>query len=112
MSNRSVSPRSWTGAAALCFVALNGTLARQLETLDSGDVAPNEPMNRAFAAVCNELKTAVSNWSAMQKQDLPAFNAIVSKNGGQPVAAASSPLAAPACGPSAIGAHARGSAPH
>jgi hypothetical protein len=44
------------------FAALQGTMVRQLGTLDSGDMAPNEPMTRAYAAACNDLKTAVTKW--------------------------------------------------
>jgi photosystem II stability/assembly factor-like uncharacterized protein len=81
------------------FVALNGTLVRQLETLDFGDMAPNEPMNNAFNAACTQLKTAVTNWSNITTKDLPAFNAVLAKNNLKPIAAPASALVVPLCAP-------------
>jgi hypothetical protein len=81
------------------FVGLNGALIRQLDTLDFGDMAPNEPMNKAYITGCTDLKTAVTNWRTINTQDLVAFNAILAKNNVAPIAAASPALAVPVCAP-------------
>jgi photosystem II stability/assembly factor-like uncharacterized protein len=78
------------------FVALNATFVRQLETLDFGDLAPNEPQLAAYAAACGDLKTAVENWRKINDTDLPALNKALSAS-GRGVTAASSLPAAPAC---------------
>jgi photosystem II stability/assembly factor-like uncharacterized protein len=67
------------------FSALNGTAVRQINTLDSGDMAPNESMQKACATVCAQLKTAMKTWAALKSKDLPAFNAVLAKNHLQPV---------------------------
>jgi photosystem II stability/assembly factor-like uncharacterized protein len=79
------------------FVGLNGSLIRQLDTLDFGDMAPNEPMTRAWAAGCADLKSTVARWRELNGKDLAAFNAILVKNSLSPVAAASPALAQPVC---------------
>src|SRR5439155_20290592 len=61
------------------FVGVNATFLRHLETLDFGDMAPNEPMMNAYAAACGELKTAVENWRKINDTDLAALNAALSK---------------------------------
>jgi hypothetical protein len=60
-------------------------------------MAPNEPMNKTYAAGCGELKTAVTNWKALNTQDLAAFNAVLTKNGLKPIAAAAPALPVPSC---------------
>jgi len=60
-------------------------------------MAPNEPMTKAYAAGCTELKTAVMNWKTMNGQDLAAFNAILTKNNLKTVAAAPTALPVPVC---------------
>jgi hypothetical protein len=75
-------------------------LIRQLDTLDFGDMAPNEPMTKAYAAGCADLKTAVTNWRTINTQDLVAFNAVLSKNNLKIIPAASPALTVPACPPS------------
>jgi photosystem II stability/assembly factor-like uncharacterized protein len=79
------------------FAALQGTMIRQLGTLDSGDMAPNDPMTRAYAAACSDLRTVVSNWTAVNANELPAFNAVLTKNNVKALAAASPALLAPVC---------------
>ena len=79
------------------FAGVNGSLIRLHDTLDFGDMAPNEPMNKAYATGCNELKTVVTNWKTVNTDDLVAFNATLSKNNLTPIAAASPALAVPAC---------------
>lgn len=100
---RGGGPGGFAGAGGAAappnFAALNGTLIRQLDTLDYGDLAPNEPMLKAFNAVCAQLTTAVANWKAIVTGDLPAFNAVLAKNGLPPVPAPAADLANPMCGP-------------
>jgi photosystem II stability/assembly factor-like uncharacterized protein len=79
------------------FVAINGVLMRHIDTLDFGDMAPNEPMAGAYKSVCNDLKTAAQNWRTINTQDLPAFNAILAKSSVSPIAAASQLPSLPAC---------------
>ena len=83
------------------FAGLNGALIRQLDTLDFGDMAPNEPMGKAYVAGCTDLKTAVTNWKAINRQDLAAFNAVLAKNNLAPIAAAAA-LAVPVCAPAPL----------
>jgi len=98
------------------FVGLNGALVRQLDTLDFADMAPNEPMNKAWTAGCGDLKTAVTNWAALNGKDLAAFNAILAKSNLGPIPAATPALAVPACSaasaaPAAPAAGSRGATP-
>jgi hypothetical protein len=59
------------------FAGVNGTLGRQLNALESGDLAPTPAMQAAYAAACKDLTNAVARWRQIQ----PA-----------------APLAAPSCG--------------
>ena len=77
------------------FVGVNAAFLRHLETLDSGDMAPNEPMLHAYAAVCGDLRTALESWRKINDADLAALNAVLSKSGRGVTAA--SPLPAPVC---------------
>ncbi len=80
------------------FGTLNGTMVRQLETLDSGDMAPNDPQNRAFIASCNELHGRIASWMGMNTKELVDLNALLSKNGIKPVTLAkASELEMPVC---------------
>jgi len=79
------------------FVGVNASLLRQLDTLDFGDMAPNEPSNAIYVVGCTELKKTVANWAAINKQDLGTFNDVLTKNGLGPIAAASPALPEPAC---------------
>ncbi len=78
------------------FAGLVGALNRQLDGLDFGDLAPNEPQMRAFGSVCADLRTAIANWKALNGSDLNAFNAVLGKNSVKAIAAAPAP-AAPNC---------------
>ena len=69
------------------FVALNATFIRQLETLDFGDMAPNDPQRNAFQAACTDLMTAFKAWHAINDTDLAALNAVLEKTGGGVTAA-------------------------
>jgi hypothetical protein len=79
------------------FVGLNGSLIRQLDTLDFGDMAPNEPMTKVWSAGCADLKSTAARWAELNGKDLAAFNAILVKNSLGRIAAASPALAVPAC---------------
>ena len=70
---------------------------RQLNTLDAGDMAPNEPMLRTYASACADLKAVVSTWKALNAQDLTALNAMLTKSNLKTIPAPSSPLAIPNC---------------
>ena len=70
---------------------------RQLNTLDAGDMAPNEPMLRTYASACADLKSAVSMWRALNAQDLAALNAMLAKNNLKQIPAPSAALAIPNC---------------
>jgi hypothetical protein len=76
---------------------VNGVMDRQLNTLDAGDMAPNEPMLKAYASACADLKSAVSTWKALSAQDLNALNALLTKNNLKPIPAPSAALAIPNC---------------
>jgi photosystem II stability/assembly factor-like uncharacterized protein len=79
------------------FAVVQATMIRQLGTLDPGDMAPNDPMLRAYSVICNDLKTVVSNWTVLNGEPLAAFNAVLAKTNLHPVSAASPPLIAPVC---------------
>jgi hypothetical protein len=79
------------------FTGLNGAFVRQINSLDPGDMAPNEPMLRAYASTCNDLKSAVSRWETINTKDLVAFNELLTKNGLRPVPVSTIPLVIPVC---------------
>jgi hypothetical protein len=78
-------------------VAINGTMSQALTALDNGDMAPNESMRRGYIARCTDLKTDITSWKTINTVDLPAFNAILSRNNDKPIAASSPVLAIPVC---------------
>jgi photosystem II stability/assembly factor-like uncharacterized protein len=80
------------------FSGVNGSLIRQLDTLDFGDLAPTEPMTKAYATGCGDLKTVVTNWKTIKTQDLVAFNALLAKTNLKAVPAAAQALPVPVCG--------------
>ena len=67
------------------FTSINGTAVRRLNTLDSGDMAPNDSIRKACAATCSEMQTAMKNWDALKSKDLAAFNALMAKNNLKPI---------------------------
>jgi photosystem II stability/assembly factor-like uncharacterized protein len=79
------------------FVAINGAMSHELTALDNGDMAPNEPMRKGYIAKCTDLKTAITGWKTVNTTDLPAFNAILTRNGVKPIATSSPILAIPVC---------------
>ena len=79
------------------FAALNASLVRQIETLDSGDLTPTEPMTKAYLRLCNDLRAAVQRWVAINAKDLGVFNAALTGSGLTPIAAVSPLPALPVC---------------
>jgi photosystem II stability/assembly factor-like uncharacterized protein len=79
------------------FATLVGAFNRQLETMDVADMSPNEPITHAYTMACADLRTAVINWKTINAQDLPAFNAIATRNNIKPIAPAMPALTVPAC---------------
>lgn len=75
-------------ARAPTLAAVAGSLVRQLDTLDPGDMMPNEPMTKACLAATKELQTAMANWQVLNTKDLVAFNAVLAKFNLKPIAAA------------------------
>jgi hypothetical protein len=70
---------------------------RQLNTLDAGDMAPNEPQLRTYASACADLKVAVATWKTLTSRDLESLNAVLAKNNLKPIPAPSAVLPAPGC---------------
>ncbi len=70
------------------FTSVNAAFVRQLETLDFGDMEPNDPQTMAFATAYVQLKTAIENWKTINSKDLSGFNAVLTKNGLKPISTA------------------------
>ena len=85
-------------APAPTFVRVNGNLVNQINALENGDLAPTAAMQRAYGAVCAELKTAVATWTGLNGAPLAAFNAGRTRNNVKPIPAAPRALSAPVCG--------------
>jgi photosystem II stability/assembly factor-like uncharacterized protein len=79
------------------FVAINGTMGHELTAMDNGDMAPTEPMRKGYISKCSDLKTAITSWKTINTADLPAFNAILTRNNLKPIPASSPALAVPVC---------------
>ncbi len=58
---------------------MNGALIRELNILDSGDMAPNDPMQKQYETVKKEYQTVVTNWKAINSKDLVEFNKLLTK---------------------------------
>jgi hypothetical protein len=79
------------------FARINSAADREINTLDSGDMAPNEFLRKACESVCSDMEQAVKSWEAVKSKDLPAFNAVLTKNHMKPIGGA------PAVAPSQAG---------
>ncbi|HEU4988497.1 MAG TPA: hypothetical protein VFT41_01790, partial [Gemmatimonadaceae bacterium] len=79
------------------FKGVNGSMLRQLDLLDGGDMAPTPAMRGAYTAACKELKTVAQRWRSVTGKDLAAFNAELVKAGVAPVAGPHQALAVPGC---------------
>jgi hypothetical protein len=94
------------------FATLNGTepgesvvllsMNGQLRTTDYGDMAPSEPMLRAWSAGCADLRSAVTAWRNINERDLTALNAVLARNNIAPIPAAGPALQVPACALAAL----------
>jgi photosystem II stability/assembly factor-like uncharacterized protein len=84
-------------APAQSFASVNETLVREINTLENGDMAPTEAMQRAYAAGCTDLKTAVTAWTAVTGGAVAAFNAVLTQHNLKPIAATATRLVAPVC---------------
>jgi hypothetical protein len=51
------------------FAGVNGTLGRQLNALETGDLAPTAAMQAAYLATCKDLGKAVTRWTALVAQN-------------------------------------------
>ena len=78
------------------FVAVHGRLVGQLTTQENGDLAPTETMLQGYSATCRDLAKVVAGWRAINAQELPALNAMLTKSGRKAIAAAGG-VAAPRC---------------
>jgi photosystem II stability/assembly factor-like uncharacterized protein len=94
------------------FVQINGTMNRQIDTLDFGDMAPTEPMLKAYAGACKDLGKAIATWKTINTQDLVTLNGSLAQNNVKAIPAASPVLVAPVCpapaSPGAAGTGTRG----
>ena len=79
------------------FAGVNGALVRQLNQLEMGDGMPTPGDLAVYASACRDLTKSVTAWQGIVK-DLPAFNALLTKNNLTPLAGDPPALAVPACG--------------
>ncbi len=77
--------------------ALNGTLVRDLDALDGGDMAPSPSMTAAWASSCKDLRAAATSWQAVVARDLPTLNGVLAKDGIKPVAPPKTAVTVPIC---------------
>jgi photosystem II stability/assembly factor-like uncharacterized protein len=88
--------RGGGAGAAPTFGSINGALGGQLTTQEYADLSPTASALAAFAASCKDLKATHATWTRIVTKDLPALNAVLTKNGGSAITAPSAP-AAPKC---------------
>jgi len=86
------------------FVDINGTLVRQLNALDLGDMEPTQAMTNAYGSACAQLRTALSGWTNLRGAKLSAVNGSLVKNGLAPVQVAGPDFGVPVCGAAGRGA--------
>ena len=79
------------------FRTAHAAQLRQLNSLDTGDMAPNEVATTVYNATCNDLKAVVTRWTALNAKALKDLNALLTKNNLPTIAAATPALAAPVC---------------
>jgi photosystem II stability/assembly factor-like uncharacterized protein len=80
--------RRGAGPRLPSFAAANGTFVRQLNLLDSGDMAPTQTMLEAYRVAYEELKTVCDEWKALNEKDLGVFNAALASDHRSPISAA------------------------
>lgn len=79
------------------FRTAHASQLRQLNSLDTGDMAPNETATNVFDTTCRELVTVVTNWTALNAKELKDVNATLAKANLPVIAAATPALTAPTC---------------
>ena len=84
-------------AAPPNFRTAHAAQLRQLNSLDTGDMAPNETATSVFNASCGDLKKVVTNWSSLNAHEVKDFNAVLTNRNLPAVALAAPALAAPTC---------------
>jgi hypothetical protein len=60
-------------------------------------MAPTETMRNAWTQVCRDMRTALSEWQAINAKDLVALNSLLTRNNLQPIPAAAPAIAMPVC---------------
>ncbi len=75
-------------ATVATFASANSALIRELNNLESGDMAPNEPTARACMSALADMQTANASWTALNSKDLVTFNAVLAKYSLKPIPAA------------------------
>lgn len=70
------------------FADVHGGALRLLNTLDGGDMAPNEPMAHAFDALIQDFAKVKDAWIAVNGKDLETLNAVLAKHNIKPVKSA------------------------
>ena len=77
--------RGGGAAPSPTFVRINGEFVRQINTADSGDMAPSDPERMACASAAQDLKTVEGKWQLLLTKDLPIFNALLVKSAMKPL---------------------------
>jgi hypothetical protein len=70
------------------FTSVHSSMIRHLDSMDSGDMAPNEAMKKACATSLKNLDTVQANWKVLVEKDLVALNALLTKNNLKPITVA------------------------
>ncbi len=80
------------------FVRVNATMGAGVSSLDYADMAPTQSMLRAYAGDCSKLRTVLSTWQALNATDVPALNAVLTRNHVAPIRPITAAGQLPACG--------------
>lgn len=67
------------------FLGAHRAMLHLLETLESGDMAPNEPTRKAATEAEEDLKKASEAWQKLNAEDLPKLNAVLAKHNLKPI---------------------------
>lgn len=74
------------GGGAPSFTGVHGAMVRLLDTLEWGDMAPNEPTTKAYANAHADLLATQTRWQALRTTELAKLNEILAKKGISAVA--------------------------
>ncbi|HKE28188.1 MAG TPA: hypothetical protein VKB88_37825 [Bryobacteraceae bacterium] len=85
------------GGAPQAFGPLNRDLARLMIAVDQSDSPPASEVAEAFTGMCQETKVALARWSDLLAKELPALNAVLTKQSAPTLSAPKSVPDAP-CG--------------